>query len=153
MYKILLPIVLLAMACNTSNNPQPAVAVAPGQPSPVPVSTEPENYFHAAGAGWTLDMKAAMDGTFPVVIIENNGQDTLVGSFSKAGLYDRDGKQAVGSAEVRFTGILEGKETGESAEITINSAGCSDASGAKHLATCTANWGKRTLSDCGDYSE
>jgi len=154
MKKLAFPLLLALAACNNTPADKAQSAESVPAPTPAPLMTGPQPYFAAKGnePGWILEMEAAQDGTFPVVLINHYGEDTLTGRLEKGPLMS-DGKPTVGSHEVKFMGVLESKTKGESVQISLNGEGCTDDAGMKHQVACKITIGKETLQGCGDYKE
>ncbi len=115
------------------------------------VNMEPQNYFSAMGKDWSVDLKSAINGTFPVQLIRNNGKDTLNSVLSK--VMEGNAKPASGKSSVNFTGVVTLADKEETISLGIVPGACSSASGEKTNFTCKISVGKSVLNGCGNYSE
>lgn len=152
---ILISCSLLIFACN---NKPATPAEQPAQQQPAETSTPqpvvdngPEEYFKATGGDWTLDLKSAMNGTFPLVLIQNNGKDTVRTILNRS--MEGNAKPASGKSAVNFIGVIEGPEKGEAIELGISPGACTAKGGEKTNFTCKISVGKKSLSGCGNYTE
>lgn len=151
----LIALSLFAFACNgnktTPSAAQPTEEVKPA-PLPEPVVDKgPEAYFKGLGNGWALDLKSSMNGTFPLVLIQNSGKDTLKVVMNR--VMEGNGKPASGKSSVNFEGVIEGTDKGEAITMSIMPGACTDNAGGKHNFSCKLSIGKKSLSGCGEYSE
>lgn len=154
---IFIALSLYLFACNGSKTNSPAAAPTeeiktPTTPEPM-VDNGPENYFTATGSDWSVDLKSAMNGTFPVVLIQNNGKDTLRTVLNRK--MEGNAKPASGKSSVNFIGVIEGADKGEAMELGITPGACvgKGNGGEKTNFTCKISIGKKSLSGCGNYSE
>ncbi len=152
---VLLSFSILIFACNNNKTNTPAAQPAEEiNPTPLPepvVDKGPEAYFNAVGNGWTLDLKSAMNGTFPLELIQNNGKDTLKTVISR--VMEGNAKPASGKSSVNFTGVVKNADKEETLELNIIPGACTGKGGEKTNFTCKVSVGKKSLNGCGNYSE
>jgi len=128
----------------------PQVQQTPTTPEPV-VDKGPQEYFTAEGNGWELNLKSAMNGTFPLELLRNNGRDTIRTTLNRT--MEGNAKPVGGKSSVNFTGVVEGTDKGEIIELGIVPGKCSTQNGDKTNFTCKISLGKRIMTGCGNYSE
>lgn len=151
----------LLFACGNSNNKQETTTTTPSekeththdqQATPEPISNEPLAYFNANGNDWTLELKSAIDGTYPLILIQNNKKDTLHASLSKD-MAAATTKPVKGQSTTRFIGKFQSTDKEETVELDIFPGECSSKSGEKTNFSCKLTAGKKLLNGCGNYSE
>ncbi len=154
---ILLSFSVLMFACNDnktntsgSQSGQEQKQEVKQLPEPL-VDNGPEAYFTANGGDWSADLKSSMNGTFPLVLTQNNGKDTLRSTLNRT--MEGNGKPASGKSSVTFTGVIKSGDKEETVELGISPGACTAKSGEKTNFTCKISVGKKSLSGCGNYTE
>ncbi|HEY8404257.1 MAG TPA: hypothetical protein VIK71_06560 [Flavobacteriales bacterium] len=146
---------LLFSACNDNKSATPSQPNAPQETNvatPLPVEEDiPQAFFSASGNDWTLDVKSAMNGTFPMTLIQNNGKDTIKTVLNKS--MTGNEKPAPGKSTTNYIGVVEGADKGEVIELNIFPGQCTAADGTKTNFSCKISIGKKNLIGCGNYSE
>jgi uncharacterized membrane protein len=120
-------------------------------------SMEPVLYFKASGnePGWHIQLTAADNGTFPVIIVLDYGADTLRGVVQKQPIMeatsDGKGRPTVGTNESKYIGKTDGTGNNEDIDISIVSGICTDEAEKQHGAEVRVQVSGQTLRGCGDY--
>jgi uncharacterized membrane protein len=146
---------LLLAACNDNKSKAPATEQSAPQenkaPAPLPVEENvPQAFFAASGKDWTLDVKSSMNGTFPMIFVQN-GQDTIKTVLNRS--MNGNEKPVPGKSNSSYIGVVEGAERGEVFELNVFPGQCTNADGSKSNFSCKISIGKKNLTGCGNYSE